>query len=83
MNVSFPYGPDGDMVDFDHRGDPPGRYDIMNFQIRSDQSFDYVKIADWNNGTFDFIREYQEPPPGPIESVCSKPCSNGYYKVNH
>uniref|UniRef100_A0A336LKC4 CSON009533 protein n=1 Tax=Culicoides sonorensis TaxID=179676 RepID=A0A336LKC4_CULSO len=80
LNVSFPYGPDGDMVEFDHRGDPPGRYDIMNFQVKSDKTFDYVKIADWNNGTLDFICEYQEPPPGPIESVCSKPCSNGYYK---
>ncbi|XP_063697705.1 metabotropic glutamate receptor 1-like [Culicoides brevitarsis] len=79
LNVSFPYGPDGDMVEFDHRGDPPGRYDIMNFQVRGD-TYDYVKIADWNNGTLDFIREYQEPPPGPIESVCSKPCPNGYYK---
>lgn len=28
MNVSFTYGPDGDVVEFDSRGDPPGRYDI-------------------------------------------------------
>lgn len=81
LNVSFPYGPDGDIVEFDARGDPPGRYDIMNYQMIDNASFDYVKIGDWINGTLEFTGELQEVD-GPIESVCSKPCGTGYYKVS-
>lgn len=29
MNVSFSYGPDGDPVKFDSRGDPPGRWVLI------------------------------------------------------
>lgn len=29
MNVSFSYGPDGDQVKFDSRGDPPGRWVLI------------------------------------------------------
>lgn len=69
-------------MEFDVRGDPPGRYDIMNFQLNND-SYDYVKIGDWNNGTLQFSEPLQDSPEGPVESVCSKPCKPGYYKVSN
>ncbi|XP_055633826.1 metabotropic glutamate receptor 1-like [Toxorhynchites rutilus septentrionalis] len=79
MNVSFTYEP-GDVVEFDTRGDPPGRYDIMNYQLLADGAYDYVQVGEWNNGSLNFFRHLQESPAGPVESVCSKPCLPGFYK---
>ncbi|XP_058814305.1 metabotropic glutamate receptor 1-like [Topomyia yanbarensis] len=79
MNVSFIYEP-GDTVEFDSRGDPPGRYDIMNYQLQSDGTYDYVQVGEWNNGSLSFFRDLQASESGPVESVCSKPCLPGYYK---
>ncbi|XP_053699365.1 metabotropic glutamate receptor 1-like [Sabethes cyaneus] len=79
MNVSFTYE-SGDTVEFDSRGDPPGRYDIMNYQLLEDGSYDYVQVGEWNNGSLNFLRDLQEASTGPVESVCSKPCLPGYYK---
>ncbi|XP_065079892.1 metabotropic glutamate receptor 1-like [Ochlerotatus camptorhynchus] len=74
MNVSFSH--DGDLVEFDNRGDPPGRYDIMNFQLING-SYDYVPVGEWNNGSLTFTQNLQA---SPVESVCSKPCPPGSYK---
>lgn len=52
----------------------------MNYQQKADGSFDYVQVGEWNNGSLNFIRELQEFPTGPVQSVCSKPCAPGYYK---
>ncbi|EDS30958.1 conserved hypothetical protein [Culex quinquefasciatus] len=79
MNVSFTYEP-GDIVEFDNRGDPPGRYDIMNYQLLADGTYDYVQVGEWNNGSLNFFRDLQESSTGPVESVCSKPCLPGFYK---
>ncbi|XP_058443037.1 metabotropic glutamate receptor 1-like [Malaya genurostris] len=79
MNVSFIYEA-GDTVEFDNRGDPPGRYDIMNYQLQKDGSYDYVQVGEWNNGSLSFLRDLQVSESGPVESVCSKPCFPGYYK---
>lgn len=38
---------DGDLVEFDKHGDPPGRYDIMNFQELKKGEFEYVQVGEW------------------------------------
>ncbi|KAJ9583835.1 hypothetical protein L9F63_021838, partial [Diploptera punctata] len=82
FNVTFTYGEDDELVEFDKYGDPPGRYNIMNFQKLPNGSYDYVRVGDWNNGTL-IMRddELQWPRSGErVESVCSRPCQPGYYK---
>ncbi|RWS26411.1 metabotropic glutamate receptor 5-like protein, partial [Leptotrombidium deliense] len=39
FNVSFSWG--NDTVAFDVNGDPPGRYDIMNFQKTGQNEYNY------------------------------------------
>lgn len=53
----------------------------MNYQTLKDGTFDYVQIGEWNNGTLSFFRELQDLAGGPVQSVCSKPCLPGHYKV--
>ncbi|XP_069676283.1 metabotropic glutamate receptor 1-like [Periplaneta americana] len=80
LNVTFTYE-DEEQVEFDRRGDPPGRYNIMNFQQLSNGSYDYVRIGDWNNGTLIMRDDLQWPRPDEkVESVCSRPCQPGHYK---
>ncbi|XP_068233250.1 LOW QUALITY PROTEIN: uncharacterized protein [Palaemon carinicauda] len=81
MNVTFSYM--NETVAFDSRGDPPGRYDIMNYQRLENGSFDYVLVGTWDNGTLVvheervvFNRPYKLPP----ASVCSEPCSYNEFK---
>ena len=50
--LKFTYMPD-DVVMFDENGDPPGHYDIMNFQMGDNSSMDYVTIGGWHAGTLD------------------------------
>lgn len=52
----------------------------MNYQLNNG-TYDYVLIGEWNNGSLN-LSEDPEYPTGPVESVCSKPCSPGFYKVN-
>ncbi|CRL04842.1 CLUMA_CG017895, isoform A [Clunio marinus] len=80
MNVSF-VTDERDNVDFNQDGDVLAHYDIMNFQ-HVNGSFAYVKIGDWHNHTLYFSDELKTPN-GTLKflSVCSKPCSAGYYKV--
>ncbi|XP_068081159.1 metabotropic glutamate receptor 1-like [Anabrus simplex] len=80
LNVTFPYGDED--VEFDRRGDPPGRYNIMNYQILPNGSYDYIHVGDWNNGTLVMREEvqYSRRSGDRVESVCSKPCSPGSYK---
>lgn len=79
MNVSFEY--EGDVVEFDERGDPPGRYDIVNFQRRPNGTYDYVQVGDWNNGTLKWDKELQFGPRTEVKSVCAEECPKGHYKV--
>lgn len=81
MNVSY-ITDEKEVVEFNQEGDPSPRYDIMNFQMIQDGTYDYVMIGEWINHTLNFFRNIQSPPNGPIKSVCSKPCQSGYYKVN-
>jgi len=80
MNVSY-ITPEKDVVEFNQDGDASARYDVMNFQIKDDGSYDYVQIGEWNNHTLNFFKSIQHPQSGPVKSVCSKPCLPGFYKV--
>lgn len=81
LNVSF-VTDEKELVEFNQDGDVSARYDIMNFQIKEDGSYDYVQIGEWNNHTLNFFKPHQAPPSGVVKSVCSDPCQPGYYKVN-
>lgn len=82
MNVSFSYG--NETVQFDSNGNPPGWYDIMNYQQRAvskgqqQLSYGYVQIGSWKNGTLDV----PDWPAKMVTSVCSEPCQNGQIKVS-
>ena len=75
MNVSFPF--DTETVQFDMNGNPPGWYDIMNYQLLPGGGYNYVSIGNWKNGTLSI-------PSGPskmVTSVCSEPCHSNQVKV--
>ncbi|XP_015119190.1 metabotropic glutamate receptor 1 isoform X2 [Diachasma alloeum] len=78
MNISFTFGEEE--VEFDRRGDPPGRYEILNYQLLSDGSYGYVQIGDWNNGSLVLSGLPQSRGAQLVTSVCSQPCPTGYYK---
>ncbi|XP_054163269.1 metabotropic glutamate receptor 1-like [Oppia nitens] len=83
MNVSFQWG--NETVMFDANGDPPGRYDIMNYQRKGKHEYDYVHVGSWNSGgDFKLFKPFQWPfhhnMTDPPESVCSKPCPKGQAK---
>nr|XP_053651495.1 uncharacterized protein LOC128701648 [Cherax quadricarinatus] len=81
MNVTFTYN--NESVTFDSRGDPPGRYDIMNYQRLENGSFDYIPVGTWDNGTLVVHEElviFNSSDGLPPISVCSEPCSYNEYK---
>ncbi|XP_069186198.1 uncharacterized protein [Procambarus clarkii] len=81
MNVTFTYM--NESVTFDLRGDPPGRYDIMNYQRLENGSFDYIPIGTWDNGTLVVHEElviFNSTDGLPPTSVCSEPCSYNEFK---
>ncbi|XP_055337563.1 metabotropic glutamate receptor 5-like [Paramacrobiotus metropolitanus] len=83
MDVNFT-SISGHMIHFDENGDPPGRYDIMNFQKRNGK-FKYHRVGQWDNGhlrleqPFQWNRENQHH--RTVESVCSHPCKKGEVKA--
>lgn len=82
MNVSFEY--EEEVIEFDEKGDPPGRYDIMNFQKLPDGSFDYVQVGNWNNKSLLLFKGIQFGRGVPmVKSVCSEECPKGFYKVSN
>ena len=59
------------------------RYEILNYQLMPNGTYAYVQIGEWNNGTLTLSNWPQaRTPAGLVESVCSKPCKPGYYKVS-
>ncbi|KAL1491781.1 hypothetical protein ABEB36_012327 [Hypothenemus hampei] len=81
MNISFTF--DNEAFQFDENGDPPGRYDIMNFQKLSDGTFGYVEVGRWNNRSLFWSESTQFPEirsKNYIRSVCAEECSPGHYK---
>ncbi|XP_018331410.1 metabotropic glutamate receptor 5-like [Agrilus planipennis] len=78
-NVSFTYK--DTHVEFDENGDPPAKYDILNFQKTKDGKYDYVPVGEWYNGTLTWIGEFQFGPYNQtVKSVCSDPCPLGHAK---
>ena len=75
MNVSFPF--DTETVQFDSNGNPPGWYDIMNYQSLPDGGYNYVQIGNWKNGTLSIPQQ----PRKMVTSVCSEPCNTDQVKV--
>ncbi|GAB1606994.1 metabotropic glutamate receptor 1-like [Argonauta hians] len=93
MNTSF-VSYFGEEVHFDENGDPPGRYDIMNFQEFEGEgdenaTYAYVKVGSWSNGRLEmndsniFWPSVGRGISKVVESVCSKPCQKGYIKKTH
>ncbi|CAG0892546.1 unnamed protein product [Darwinula stevensoni] len=82
LNVSFTYG-EGDekeQVTFDAKGDPPGRYDIMNYRYLENRTHDYVQIGTWDDGNLTLNATLIDPSAGQVKSVCSTPCPLGQRK---
>ncbi|KAG8194668.1 hypothetical protein JTE90_003138 [Oedothorax gibbosus] len=84
LNVSFVW--ENETVKFDQNGDPPGRYDIMNFQYHpKNHSYDYQHVGSWDSGKLEIFQAFRWNPlhvtnGGLPESVCSKPCPKGKVK---
>nr|XP_027216530.1 uncharacterized protein LOC113809201 isoform X1 [Penaeus vannamei] len=81
MNVTF--SSMNETVSFDSHGDPPGRYNIMNYQRLENGSFDYVRVGIWDNGSLVVHEDkvvFKFPNNDPPTSVCSAPCKEHQYK---
>lgn len=87
LNVSFFWH--NETVSFNEMGDPPGRYDLMNFQRLSDGTYDYNHVGSWDSHSNQLLimKPFQWPSKtlsadeSTPKSVCSKPCEKGYAKV--
>ncbi|XP_030754037.1 metabotropic glutamate receptor 5-like isoform X2 [Sitophilus oryzae] len=79
MKVSFESN--NELFRFDENGDPPGRYDIMNFR-KVNGTYDYVQIGTWNNRSLVWARNFNHPQlkGKNVTSICSEECSLGSYK---
>lgn len=84
MNVTFDWG--NETVFFHENGDPPGRYDLMNYQkLPGTQHFDYVQVGSWINGEMRMTGDVQwnRAQVNPPISICSLPCEKGKVKSIH
>lgn len=79
MNVSFDYA--DEKVEFNHEGDPPGRYDVLNFQKIGDK-YEYVEVAHWSNNTLTWNETRVQFGIHGEVAKCTPPCEKGYYKVH-
>ena len=86
-NVSFP-GTSTELIDFDTNGDQRGGYTVINLQKKSDSSFGFEVVGDWDEDLSNRISSLQiygdiQWSHGSNESVpisiCSHPCGNGEY----
>ncbi|KAK9744035.1 Nine Cysteines Domain of family 3 GPCR [Popillia japonica] len=77
MNVSFKYK--NETIEFDENGDPPGRYDILNYQHLGNGSYDYVNVGSWHDKSLTLFKPLQFKTGTKVTSVCSKPCGAGQY----
>ena len=92
LNASF-RSYSNDSIYFNDKGDPPGRYDIMNFRPvdagNGTKDYKYVRVGGWDNGELAMKEDIFWPgmdrdyvyKDGTIASVCSKPCFFGEIKV--
>ncbi|XP_043935125.1 extracellular calcium-sensing receptor-like [Protopterus annectens] len=79
----------GDTVVFDENGDPPAIYDIINWQVNTDDTFSYIEVGRFNSMApkgQDLIINmsrilWNEAFPQIPSSVCSEKCLPGYRKA--
>lgn len=57
------------------------RYDIINYQKTLNETYEYVKIGEWKNGTLNLTENIFQS--REIISVCSHPCQPGFYRVSY
>ncbi|XP_012677861.2 metabotropic glutamate receptor 1b isoform X2 [Clupea harengus] len=75
-------GVSGEDVWFDHNGDSPGRYDIMNLQYVDSGMFDYITVGSWHESMLNIDDNIiQMNRSEMVRSVCSEPCDRGEIKV--
>ncbi|XP_043564345.1 metabotropic glutamate receptor 7-like isoform X3 [Chiloscyllium plagiosum] len=75
-------GSAGTPVMFDDKGDAPGRYDIFQYQLVGNHTWDYRKIGQWTDHLHLKVEDMLWPR-GSHElptSVCSLPCKSGERK---
>ncbi|XP_014670624.1 PREDICTED: metabotropic glutamate receptor 1-like [Priapulus caudatus] len=84
MNVSFSMN--GQSVFFNQNGDPPGRYDVLNFQRKANGKYGYRLVGTWDSSggglhiNDSLMTWAKDPGKKLMESVCSKPCGKGHVK---
>ncbi|ESO92203.1 hypothetical protein LOTGIDRAFT_121187, partial [Lottia gigantea] len=89
LNVTF-NSYSGEDVHFDDNGDPPGRYEFINYQPvllpDGNTTYSYVTIGTWKTGVLKMneplihwpsIKGSSSLTP---ESICSRPCPKGHVK---
>ncbi|XP_065293102.1 metabotropic glutamate receptor 5-like isoform X2 [Dermacentor albipictus] len=84
MNATFAWN--NETVFFHENGDPPGRYDLMNYQQLGEHHYDYVQVGSWVNGELTMTGEvqwHQAQRKTPPVSICSLPCEKGKVKSIH
>ncbi|XP_043915196.1 vomeronasal type-2 receptor 26-like [Protopterus annectens] len=87
-NVHFKNTGDEDIY-FDQNGDPPARYDILNWQISSDGTYNYVDIGHFDNTASqdkkivvnDIAIQWNQAFSQTPTSVCSESCPPGFWKA--
>ncbi|CAK9294580.1 unnamed protein product [Gordionus sp. m RMFG-2023] len=83
LNVTFK-GVNGEIINFDENGDPPAKYDIVNYQRIGANRFGYTQIGDWKNNTLTFSTVKYKPPSDyngtTVKSICSDACGKGFIK---
>ncbi|CAN0351470.1 unnamed protein product [Lampetra planeri] len=81
MRTRF-FGVTGEEIQFDENGDTPGRYDIMNLQETSQDSYSYEKVGSWENGELRMEDRIMWPNRSVgVKSVCSEACGRGQIRV--
>ena len=93
MNVSFSFA--NETVQFDSNGNPPGWYDIMNFQAIGNivENNDTTTSSSSSSSVaikYNYVQigswkngtlELPDRPGKTVTSVCSEPCPLGQFKV--
>ncbi|XP_013385784.1 metabotropic glutamate receptor 1 [Lingula anatina] len=89
INVSFTNYANESLY-FDQNGDPPGRYEIMNYQYfqtpnSTEFNASYVQIGEWLDGILVLNESIIQWPQNDntsshVESACSRPCPKGKVK---
>ncbi|XP_036357359.1 metabotropic glutamate receptor 8-like [Octopus sinensis] len=79
-NVTF-QGIADETVEFNEKGDGPGRYDVYQYQ-RDDIEYKYIRIGEWTGSLrlFEDKISWRNGSNVTPTSICSEPCGLGYAK---